>query len=76
MKLQEQWPELFEQLDEAQSRAVVQAFAGSWHEGWEPNYEDVKNLVDETAGVIDQEEYFRRVDAAAERRRRGEGSAS
>lgn len=61
MNLEGRWPELFEPLTPEQHRAIVQVFAASWHEGWEPNYEDVKNLVDETTGAIDAQEYERRV---------------
>lgn len=63
------WPELFEQLDAEQRRAVVQSLAAAWHEGWEPNREDVENLTDEARGAIDGDEYIRRVREAAERRR-------
>lgn len=63
--IEERWPELFAQLDEAQRRAVVQSLACAWHEGWVPNREDVKNLVDEASGVIDTDEYRRRAHAAA-----------
>ncbi|WP_460658601.1 helix-turn-helix domain-containing protein, partial [Kribbella italica] len=52
---------LFESLTPVQYRAIVQVFAASWHEGWEINYEDVKNLLDETTGAIDAQEYERRV---------------
>lgn len=68
--IEERWPELFAQLDETQRRAVVQSLASAWHEGWTPNREDVENLTDEARGAIDRAEYLRRVDAAAERRRK------
>jgi hypothetical protein len=68
--IEERWPELFVQLDATQRRAVVQSLASAWHEGWEPNREDVENLTDEARGAIDRAEYLRRVDAAAERRRK------
>lgn len=68
--IEQQWPELFEQLDIKQRRAVVQSLASAWHEGWEPNREDVENLTDETGGAIDHNEYMRRVRQAAERRRK------
>jgi O-succinylbenzoate synthase len=64
------WPELFAQLDATQRRAVVQSLASAWHEGWEPNREDVENLTDEARGAIDWDEYLRRADQAAERRRK------
>lgn len=70
LDIEQRWPELFAQLDETQRRSVVQSFASAWHEGWEPNREDVENLTDETRGAIDRDEYLRRVDTAAERRRK------
>ncbi len=69
-EIEERWPELFEQLDQVQRRAVVQSLASAWHEGWVPNREDVENLTDEARGAIDREEYLRRADAAAERHRK------
>ena len=68
--IEQEWPELFEQLDAKQRRAVVQSLASAWHEGWTPNREDVENLTDEARGAIDGEEYMRRVRQAAERRRK------
>lgn len=38
----ERWPELFSPLTQAQRDAVVRALAGGWHEGWNPNREDVQ----------------------------------
>ena len=65
LDIEDRWPELFEQLNEVQRRAVVQSFAAAWHEGWIPNREDVENLTDETRGAIDETEYLRRVREAA-----------
>ena len=65
LDIEDRWPELFEQLDEVQRRAVVQSFAAAWHEGWIPNREDVENLADEARGAIDEAEYLRRVREAA-----------
>lgn len=64
------WPDLFAQLDDVQRSSVRQSLASAWHEGWEPNREDVENLTDEARGVIDGAEYMRRVRRTAERRRR------
>lgn len=72
----ERWPELFVALNDAQRIAVIQTLASSWHEGWEPNREDVENLTDHARGAIDTEEYLRRADAAAERRRKAHAIAS
>lgn len=65
LDIEDRWPELFEQLNEVQRRAVVQSFAAAWHEGWIPNREDVENLTDEARGAIDEAEYLRRVREAA-----------
>jgi hypothetical protein len=67
--IDQRWPELFAQLDATQRRAVVQSLASAWHEGWELNREDV-DLTDEARGAIEWEEYLRRADQAAERRRK------
>ncbi len=34
--IEERWPELFDQLDESQRRAVLQVLAADRHEGWAP----------------------------------------
>lgn len=57
MNLEGRWPELFADLDAGQTRNVVQTFAADWHEGWEPNRDDVALLVDYVAGRIDADEY-------------------
>jgi hypothetical protein len=67
--IEQQWPELFVQLDAKQRRAEVQFLASAWHEGWAPHREDVENVTDEARGAVDGEEYMRRVRQAAERRR-------
>jgi len=69
-EIEQRWPELFAQLDTTQRRAVVQSLASAWHEGWEPNREDVENLTDKVRGAIDRDEYMRRSSEAAERRRK------
>jgi hypothetical protein len=65
--VEQRWPELFAELDPNERRAVVQSLAADWHEGWEPNREDVENITDLARGAIDDDEYLRRVEAAAER---------
>ena len=72
--IEQRWPELFEQLEARQRRAIVQSLASAWHGGWAPNREDVRNLTDEARGDVDHDEYFRRVAQAAERHRRGAAS--
>lgn len=74
--VEDRWPELFLQLQQEQRDAVVQSLASAWHEGWEPNREDVENLTDRARGAIDRDEYLRRSDAAAERRRKVTAVAS
>lgn len=76
LDIEERWPELFEQLTDVQRESVVQAFADAWHEGWEPNREDVENLTDRARGAIDRDEYLRRADEAAERHRKARATAS
>lgn len=60
------WPELFDDLDELERNAIRQAFAANWHEGWEPNRADVADLVAQTRGDIDLEEYTRRARTRAD----------
>lgn len=72
LDIEQRWPELFAPLDEVQRRAVVQSLANAWHEGWQPNREDVANLTDRARGLIDKDEYLRRAHAAARRRAAGE----
>lgn len=75
LDIEERWPELFAHLDEAQRNRVLESFASAWHEGWEPNREDVENLADRVRGAIDHDEYLRRSDEAAERSRKSEATA-
>ena len=67
----EQWPELFDGLDDVQRDAIRQAFAANWHEGWTPNREDVADLAAHTRGDIDLEEYMKRARERAEAARTG-----
>ena len=53
------WPDLFERLSPQQRRAVVQSFAAVWHEGWEPNREDVRDVIEEMTGAIKSHEFER-----------------
>ena len=65
--VEERWPELFAQLDAVQHNAVRQSLAGGWHEGWEPNREDVADLADYVCGAITFDEYQERSAVKAER---------
>lgn len=56
----EWWPDLFEGLPHEDVRAIVDNLAAGWHEGWEPNREDVSDLVDLHVGRITIGEYNRR----------------
>lgn len=64
-----QWPELFTGLTDEQRRAVMNALAGSWHEGWKPNREDVADLTDYARGAITMDEYKARSFEKAKRAR-------
>lgn len=66
--IQERWPELFEGLDDLQRESVLQPLANAWHEGWEPNRDDVALLVASARGEIDTATAIRLgVEAAARR---------
>lgn len=65
--VEDRWPELFAQLDEAQRDSVRQSLAAGWHEGFTPTREDVENLTDYARGAIDFAEYRQRSHAAARR---------
>lgn len=59
------WPELFAPLDEAQRAAVLRSLAAGWHEGWEPNREDIADLADYACGAMTLEVYEARSAAKA-----------
>lgn len=69
LDVEQRWPELFDGLDEQQRWNVVQSLAAAWHEGWEPNREDVENLTNYVAGRIDHPEYARRAREAVQQMR-------
>jgi len=71
LNLESRWPDLFTELLPLQRFAVTQALAGNWHEGWEPNRDDVANLIDVIRGTIDYNEYLRRALAIARHRAAG-----
>lgn len=56
----QRWPDLFEPLDDEQKQRVSDALANNRLEGWEPQRDDVADLVDREAGRIDTAEYIRR----------------
>jgi Antitoxin VbhA len=57
------WPELFEPLDDAQKQIISDVLANGRLEGWEPERDDVADLVDRELGRIDSAEYARRTAA-------------
>ncbi|UWX95960.1 hypothetical protein N2K95_09640 [Arthrobacter zhaoxinii] len=59
------WPGLFEGLTEERKNSIRQTCASSWHAGWEPNREDVADLVAHARGEIDMDEFMRRADERA-----------
>ena len=53
-------PDLFEPLDDEQKQRVSDALSNNRLEGWEPQRDDVADLVDRELGKIDTAEYIRR----------------
>ncbi|WIK58403.1 hypothetical protein CJ184_003780 [Actinotignum urinale] len=60
--IDQRWSQLFDGLTFTQKQNVMNVLASSWHEGWEPDYEDVKNLTDYAKGNISETEYDARCD--------------
>ena len=60
LDLEAWWPELFDGLSQQERRSIVQAFAANWHEGWEPNFDDVNDMCEYSKGLIDYDEYMTR----------------
>ncbi|MGW7682531.1 antitoxin VbhA family protein [Kribbella sp. NPDC054772] len=56
----QRWPDLFDQLDDDQKQRVSDALANNPVENWEPERDDVVDLVDRELGRIDTAEYIRR----------------
>ncbi|WP_310503993.1 hypothetical protein [Mycetocola sp. BIGb0189] len=46
--------------------------ASAWHEGWEPNRLDVKNITDRARGTLDHAEFTRRSSPAQQKPRETE----
>ncbi|GAA1359267.1 hypothetical protein GCM10009636_32720 [Arthrobacter koreensis] len=55
------WPDLFTDMSDSGRNAIRQSFAASWHDGWEPDQEDVADLAAQTRGTITAEEYRQRI---------------
>lgn len=64
--IESRWPDVFDGLDDQQRRNVVEALAANWHEGWDPNREDVARLTAKVRGDITREEYVAQTVAAAQ----------
>lgn len=73
--IEDQWPELFEGLTTKQLKAASNTIAANLHEGWEPTYDDIRDLTDYARGRIDDDEYMARTLASAERLRAETGPA-
>lgn len=68
------WPDLFRGLTAEQRVSVLQPLANAWHEGWQPNRDDVALLVASARGEIDTTTAIRLgVEAAARRTGGAEG---
>lgn len=68
LDVEQRWPELFDGLTAKQREAVLQPLANAWHEGWQPNRDDVALLVASARGEIDTTTAIRLgVEAAARR---------
>ena len=71
MKIEQQYPELFAQLNDKQRRAVVQSLAAGWHEGWEPTredvdaYADIRHELEALSGAINGDFAYRRSQSGA-----------
>lgn len=63
----QRWPELFESLTDEQKQRVSDALSNNRLEGWEPQRDDVADLVAREAGRIDTAEYIRRTMARVTR---------
>ncbi|MSS00502.1 hypothetical protein FYJ28_17035 [Arthrobacter sp. BL-252-APC-1A] len=62
------WPELFTDMSDIDRNAIRQSFAASWHDGWQPDREDVADLAAQTRGTITAEEYRQRIRNRAQER--------
>lgn len=62
------YPDLFVGLDGETTEMITEIFVSAYFEGWEPNREDVADLITHDRGEIDDEEYTRRGLERAHRR--------
>lgn len=62
------YPDLFVGLDGETTEMISEIFVSAYFEGWEPNREDVADLIAHDRGEIDDAEYTRRNLERAHRR--------
>lgn len=55
------YPDLFADLTADQAHRVEKSFAADWHEGWQPNREDVARFSGYIKGEISEREYLEAV---------------
>ncbi len=70
--IEQRWPDLFQNLDEQQRLGVRNTLAALWHEGFKLTREDVENLTNYAAGIIDANEYRVRAHASVGVRHKSE----
>lgn len=58
LRLEKLYPDLFEGLSQEQIQDINISWAYEWHEGWEPNREDVAESILVDTGKISGEEYL------------------
>lgn len=63
--IEQRQPELFQNLDDQQRLGVRNTLAALWHEGFDLTREDVENLTNYAASIIDANEYRARAHATA-----------
>jgi hypothetical protein len=60
LAIDERWPGLFDHIPADDRYSIIQTVAAGWHEGWMPNREDIRFLVEFHCGEIDFDEYRNR----------------
>jgi hypothetical protein len=62
------FPDLFTDLTPGEQHMICQSWAIQWHEGWEPNREDVADSIQVHQGSMTREEFSRRAGERARNR--------
>lgn len=57
MDMETCWPDLFDRLSDSQREMAMESFVAMWHEGWQPNREDVADLTDYARGAVSADEF-------------------